>query len=392
MKRFLILFLLIFIVPFWVKAEETNIDIENVVLSTNKRSNSNFNVSYTCRDASCHYNYGTSYEYVNGEYHLTGTTKIDNYDSLKRYYHWSGDIFYTCRTEETSCDVMYAVFVNNLTIINQNATTLKMENGQDVEDVRYIKIASDYEKVNGKYKLINPESFDLSTILRNRSALEGKYYCYMDETECDTLSYFFMASAGAHDYTTTEYEYVYASDYYYEDGVFKLKDIADLKWPKYEEKKGYYTCLSKGTSCKKIYKAGNYIPSEYSFSYEFLEMSDDDQWSFQKISYVEKSISGSVGGDILGVSYIPEGSTIEIEDSSILKIEDGKIMFLKPGITRIIAKTEDSYIVLSVTVTGDDIENPKTGTGILLIIILVLTIMMFSVFMVLGKKIKSYVA
>ena len=393
MKRFFILFLLIFTLPLFVKAEEENIEIENVTLSTVKYDRTNWNLSYMCRDARCHYYYSTSYEYSNGQYHLTGTTKVDNFDSLIRFDHWSSDIVYTCKSNETtSCDSLYAVFVNQRTIINQEATALKLENGQDVEDVRYIKIASDYEKVNDKYVLTNPEVFDLSTILRNHAYLEGKYYCNMMDTECDLLYYFFMASAGAHDSTTTDNEYVYATDYYFEDGVFKLKDIVDVKWPKYEEKKGYYTCLSKGTSCKKLYKAGTYTPSSYGFSYEFIEFIDSDKWEFQKITYKEYSVSANVGEDILGATYFPEGSKFEVEDTDILKIEDGKIIFLKAGVTRIIAKNDDSYIVLSVTVNESDIVNPKTGTGVLILIILVLSIVAFGTFMILARKIRSYIS
>ena len=393
MKRFFILFLLMFTLPLAVKAEEDYVQIEDVTLSTTKYDRANWNISYMCRDARCHYYYATSYEYDNGQYHLTGTTKVDNFDSLIRFDHWGDDIFYTCKSNEsTSCDSLYAVFVNERTIINQEATAIKLENGQDVEDVRYIKIANDYEKVDGKYVLTDPEVFDLSTILRNHAYLENKYYCNMMDTECDSLNYFFMASAGASDFTTTEHEYVYATDYYYEDGVFKLKDIVDVKWPKYEEKEGYYTCLSKGTACKKLYKAGTYTPSSYAFNYEFIEFIDSDKWEFQKITYKEYSVSANVGEDILGATYFPEGAKFEVEDPDILKIEDGKITFLKPGETRIIAKHENSCIVLSVIVNENDIVNPKTGTGVLILIILVLSIVAFGTFMILATKIKSYIS
>ena len=392
MKKLLLLFILLFI-PIKINALEV----------TNLLTNYDFDrVSTMCRSSMCSYKYAKSYEYENGKYKLTGETKIATYDSLK-FTGWASERLYTCKSDELDeCDELYIVFPYNTGNNNQNALTIMIKNGEELDDIRYHIIGKDYEKVNNKYILKNTSNFDYTNInnINHQHEEIGQFMCLNNETTCDTLYKIDSQSFISVSYylISTKSDYILSRSYKYIDGKVKLTDIIEHKWPNFNEVEGLYTCLDKTNECKDgLYLIDSYIHSFYSVTQDFnMESFSLPKFYLNKVEFSSETINNKVGKKINSNKYIDNIENVKIIDESIAKIQGNDIIFLKKGETDLVSKDFPSYILYHIIVTEDNnnnnisnsnITNPNTGNIWFFVVMVVISLIIYYIYVV--KKINN---
>ena len=353
-------------------------------------------IGFVGRDASSSYQYSTTYEYVDGKYNLTGTIAKNSYDFLINYNSDfnNAEVLYTCGSEtETSCDKLRVVFPKHKTLINSNATTLRIENGETVDDIRYYTIGNSFKKVGDKYQLVDTFQYDISTILDTQRDIGNKYMCSdKKSTECDELYYIVAPSATSLLVNSTDKQFKFGKSYEYKDGKYILKDVVDKDWwPDYSEIKGYYSCLSDSIECDNMVYINGYIEPDLAYSYEFWELYTGGHFDIDNLTYKTEVLEVPVGGFVLGASYFTNINNVQIMDNTVLKLDGDKFIPLKVGDTFLVEKTSGGTKVLHVFVTQEMLDaynaiNPKTKTGIMIAISTIFTLLLVIAFAIKKKK------
>ena len=353
-------------------------------------------IGFVGRDSTSSYQYSTDYEYVDGLYYLTGSVTKSSYDMLIHYNSdFSGhDILYTCASEtETSCNQLRVVFTRYTTAINTNATTLRIENGETVEDIRYYTVADGFEKVGNKYRLVNPYQYDIATIIDTEWDLKDKYMCADKKSAyCDELYYIVSPSATSLLVNSTAKQFKFGKSYEYVDGKYILKDVVeDDWWPNYSSIKGVYSCLTDSIECTNMVYINNYKEPELAYSYEFWELYSGGHFDMDNLTYKTETVEIPVGGVVLGASYFTNINAVEIMDSSIIKLDGDNFVPLKVGDTFLVERNGSGTKVLHVFVTQEMLDaynaiNPKTKTGVMIVISAIFTLLLVAAFIIKKKR------
>ena len=376
MKKRIIILLIILIFPIFAYADDQFTKYYAAPISIDVIENHQLDIDTY---------YGNEISYENGQYTLSGTLKQGLSQATIKVYYPNDNIVYTCKSRENlSCEEVLAVnYKHELDDgFLRGYLGIKLKNGETFSDRENFYVSKEYEYNEGVYTLVNYETHNISEI-RNTNFLgsyKGYYYCpSTNGTSCTDLVS--IVSGGRYkNYAEKPDNYhLLAEGYQYIDGKYKLINPEKALLATTSNRTGY-TCMSKEEVCEEVY----YVE----ISENYVVNDGGRRYTYTKI-YIPNEIETNTIKLMVGEAKMLEPhfteeeiNTIKITNPEIIEIKEGKIIAKKVGETILIYEDNDTYKELKIIINEEDLnnienlENPKTGINISILIIAVLAIIL----------------